>query len=65
MGVEVTEIEIEVNTVPGEPSIVVMELPDAAVKEVKDLVIAALSNCGYRWPRKRTTVNHAPRDIRK
>ncbi|MCE9587167.1 MAG: YifB family Mg chelatase-like AAA ATPase [Verrucomicrobia bacterium] len=65
VGIDATEIEIEVNTGPGEPSIIVVGLPDAAVKESKDRVIAALSNSGYRWPRKRTTVNLAPADIRK
>jgi len=65
VGIEATEIEIEVHTGPGEPSIIVVGLPDAAVKESKDRVIAALSNSGYRWPRKRTTVNLAPADIRK
>lgn len=65
VGVDATEIEIEVNAGPGEPSIIVVGLPDAAVKESKDRVIAALTNSGYRWPRKRTTVNLAPADIRK
>lgn len=65
VGVDATEIEIEVNTGPGEPSIIVVGLPDMAVKESKDRVIAALSNSGYRWPRKRTTVNLAPADIKK
>lgn len=65
VGIDATEIEIEVNTGPGEPSIVVVGLPDTAVKESKDRVIAALSNSGYRWPRKRTTVNLAPADIKK
>ena len=65
VGVDATEVEIEVNTGPGEPSIIVVGLPDTAVKESKDRVIAALSNSGYRWPRKRTTVNLAPADIKK
>jgi magnesium chelatase family protein len=65
VGVDATEVEIEVNTGAGEPSIIVVGLPDTAVKESKDRVIAALSNSGYRWPRKRTTVNLAPADIRK
>ena len=65
VGIDATEIEIEVNTGPGEPSIIVVGLPDAAVKESKDRVIAALTNSGYRWPRKRTTVNLAPADIKK
>lgn len=65
VGIDATEIEIEVNTGPGTPQIVVVGLPDTAVKESKDRVIAALSNSGYRWPRKRTTVNLAPADIKK
>jgi magnesium chelatase family protein len=65
VGVDAREIEIEVNTGSGEPSIIVVGLPDAAVKESKDRVIAALANSGYRWPRKRTTVNLAPADIKK
>jgi len=65
VGIDATEIEIEVNTGAGEPSIIVVGLPDTAVKESKDRVIAALSNSGYRWPRKRTTVNLAPADIKK
>ena len=64
VGVDAREIEIEVNTGSGEPSIIVVGLPDAAVKESKDRVIAALANSGYRWPRKRTTVNLAPADIK-
>jgi magnesium chelatase family protein len=65
VGIDAIEIEIEVNTGPGEPSIIVVGLPDAAVRESKDRVIAALANSGYRWPRRRTTVNLAPADIRK
>ncbi len=65
VGIDATEIEIEVNTGAGEPSIIVVGLPDTAVKESKDRVIAALSNSGFRWPRKRTTVNLAPADIKK
>jgi len=65
VGIDATEVEIEVNTGAGEPSIIVVGLPDTAVKESKDRVIAALSNSGYRWPRKRTTVNLAPADIKK
>ena len=65
VGIDATEIEIEVNTGAGIPQIVVVGLPDTAVKESKDRVIAALSNSGYRWPRKRTTVNLAPADIKK
>lgn len=66
-GVEALEVEIEVNTAKtGDVSaIVIVGLPDTAVKESKDRVITAIANSGYHWPRTRTTINLAPADIRK
>jgi magnesium chelatase family protein len=64
-GVEAYEIEIEVNGAGGEPNIVIVGLPDAAVKESRDRVTTAIANSGYHWPRGRTTVNLAPADIKK
>src|SRR4051794_20166229 len=57
--------EIEVNATSGAPVIVVVGLPDAAVKESRDCVIAAISNSGYCWPKGRTTINLAPADIKQ
>ena len=64
-GVDALEVEIEVNTGAGEPKIVVVGLPDTAVKESKDRVTTAIANSAYRWPRERTTINLAPADIKK
>jgi magnesium chelatase family protein len=64
-GVDAYEVEIEVNAAGGLPAIVVVGLPDTAVKESKDRVTTAISNSGYYWPRGRTTVNLAPADIKK
>jgi len=64
-GVDALEVEIEVNTGPGEPKIVVVGLPDTAVKESKDRVTTAIANSAFRWPRERTTINLAPADIKK
>lgn len=64
-GVDACEIEIEVNASAGNPVIVVVGLPDTAVKESKDRVTTAVANSGYRWPKGRTTINLAPADIRK
>lgn len=64
-GVDAYEIEIEVNAGGGEPGIVIVGLPDAAVKESRDRVRTAISNSGYYWPRGRTTINLAPADIKK
>lgn len=44
---------------------IVVGLPDIAVKESKDRVTTAIANSGFRWPRERTTINLAPADIKK
>ena len=64
-GVDAYEIEIEVNAGHGEPKVVVVGLPDAAVKESSDRVWTALVNSGFAPPMGRTTVNLAPADIKK
>lgn len=64
-GVEATEVEVEVNTGAGNPVVIVVGLPDAAVRESKDRVTTAIVNSGLRWPRERTTINLAPADIKK
>ena len=64
-GVDAFEVEIEVNGAHGHPVIVVVGLPDVAVKESKDRVTTAVSNSGYHWPRGRTTINLAPADVKK
>jgi magnesium chelatase family protein len=64
-GVDAYEVEIEVNAASGAPVIVVVGLPDVAVKESKDRVTTAISNSGFHWPRGRTTINLAPADVKK
>ncbi len=64
-GVDAYEVEIEVNGAGGDPNIVIVGLPDAAVRESRDRVTTAIANSGYYWPRGRTTINLAPADIKK
>lgn len=64
-GIDAYVIEVEVNCGYGDTLIVVLGLPDAAVKESKDRVSTALSNSGYKFPMGKTTINLAPADIRK
>jgi magnesium chelatase family protein len=64
-GVDAYEVEIEVNASSGAPVIVVVGLPDVAVKESRDRVTTAVSNSGFRWPKGRTTINLAPADVKK
>ncbi len=65
LGVDAFEVEIEVNAGHGSPVIIIVGLPDAAVKESRDRVTTAIQNSGYRWPRGRTTINLAPADVKK
>lgn len=64
-GIDAYEVEIEVNGAGGNPKIIIVGLPDAAVKESQDRVTTAIQNSGYYWPRGRTTINLAPADIKK
>jgi magnesium chelatase family protein len=64
-GVDAYAVEIEVNAGAGEPCVVIVGLPDAAVRESKDRVWTAVSNSGFRPHFGRTTVNLAPADVKK
>ena len=64
-GIETYPVEVEVNAGWGETVIVIVGLPDAAVKESRDRVTTALSNSGYKFPMGRTTINLAPADVKK
>jgi len=64
-GIEAFPVEVEVNAGWGETIIVIVGLPDAAVKESRDRVTTALSNSGYKFPMGRTTINLAPADVKK
>ncbi|HNS38494.1 MAG TPA: magnesium chelatase domain-containing protein, partial [Anaerolineaceae bacterium] len=65
IGLDGVIVEVEVDTGPGLPSIVIVGLPDAAVQESRERVQAAIKNAGLEYPRKRVTVNLAPASVRK
>ena len=58
-------VTVEVNISGGLPGFEIVGLPDAAVKESRERVRAAIKNCGYSFPPSRLTVNLAPADKRK
>src|SRR4051812_32593634 len=65
-GIEAEVVHVEVNTGEvGDPKLILVGLPDAAVKESDGRVCSALSNSGFRMPRLRTTINLAPGNLRK
>ncbi|MBM4020195.1 MAG: ATP-binding protein [Planctomycetes bacterium] len=64
-GIDGYGVEVEFDVRGGFPAVVVVGLPDAAVKESKDRVATALRNSGYSWPDGHITVNMAPADTKK
>ncbi|WCJ60340.1 YifB family Mg chelatase-like AAA ATPase [Fontisphaera persica] len=65
-GIDAYPVEVEVNDGYGDMmNIVIVGLPDAAVKESRDRVITALENSGFRLSLGKVTVNLAPADIKK
>src|SRR6478752_994772 len=64
-GIEAYPIEVEVNAGWGDSVIVIVGLPDAAVKESRDRVSTALCNSGFKVPLGRSTINLAPADVKK
>jgi len=65
-GIEAELVHVEVNAGEvGDPKLILVGLPDAAVKESDDRVFSALSNSGFLPPRTRTTINLAPGNLRK
>ena len=64
-GIDAYPVEVEVNAGWGDTNIVIVGLPDAAVKEARDRVTTALTNSGFKFPMGRTTINLAPADVKK
>jgi magnesium chelatase family protein len=60
LGVDGRSVSVEVHVSNGLPGFTVVGLPDAAVRESRDRVRAALLSSGLPWPRRRVTVNLAP-----
>jgi len=65
VGLDGALIDVEVDTSRGLPSLIIVGLPDTAVKESSERVRSAIKNSSLFFPGKRITVNLAPADIRK
>src|SRR6185369_12958684 len=65
-GIDAAPVHVEVNAnEAGEPKLILVGLPDAAVKESDDRVFSALTNSGFHWSYTRMTINLAPANLRK
>jgi len=64
-GIESPLVTVEVHLTRGLPSLSIVGLPEAAVKESKDRVRSAIINNQFEFPLKRITINLAPADLPK
>src|SRR5678810_753506 len=66
---DLVDIEVNLTAVRGEidqsPPVTIVGLPDAAVRESRERIRAAMQNCQFFFPFQRTTINLAPADVRK
>ncbi len=66
IGISAIPVSVEANSGErGDPRVVLVGLPDAAVKESLDRVQSSLATGGFSLPRTRVTVNLAPADLKK
>jgi len=65
IGIDAYLVDVEVDISFGIPGFITVGLPDAAVRESKERVKAAVKNCGYEFPSRKITINLAPADRRK
>lgn len=65
VGIDAVPVDVQVEELQGLPSVTIVGLPDAAVREARERITAALQNTGLVPPRHRTIVNLAPAHVRK
>jgi magnesium chelatase family protein len=64
-GMDATPVRVEAHVRPGLPGIVVVGLPDAAVREAKERIRSAAVSSGTPLPSQRMTVSLSPAALRK
>jgi magnesium chelatase family protein len=64
-GLHTRHVTVEVDIRPGLPAFAIVGLADAAVREARERVQAAIINSGYEFPAKRIVANLAPGDVPK
>ena len=64
-GIVARPVRVEVDVHRGLPGFAIVGLPDAAVREARERVRAALVNCGFEFPLRRIVANLAPASLRK
>jgi magnesium chelatase family protein len=65
LGIDAYALAVEVDSMPGMQKVLMVGLPDVAVKESEQRVGSAIRNSGFRFPRGHVVINLAPADMRK
>ena len=65
VGADPRPVNVEVFVGGGQPKFQLVGLPDAAVREAKERVRAAIQSSGFSFPGRRVVVNLAPADVPK
>src|SRR5882762_4621600 len=69
-GIDAYVVDVEIDLTPRSgdsmmPVFTMVGLPDAAVRESRERIRAAINNCGFFFPIHRVTVNLSPADVKK
>jgi magnesium chelatase family protein len=64
-GVSAFLVEVETHLDKNIPGFSIVGLPDNAVRESRERIVAAVKNCGFQFPMRKVTINLAPADIKK
>ena len=65
LGIEAHPITVEVDVAIGLSAFNIVGLPDNTIRESRDRILAALSNCGFALPPRKIVVNLAPAQLKK
>ena len=65
LGIDARPVEVEVDSAPGMPKVILVGLPELAVRESVHRIERALANLGYQRPSGRVIIALAPADLRK
>ena len=65
VGIKAPLVTVEIHLANGLPKLLIVGLPETAVKESKERVRSALLNTYFEFPAKRITINLAPADLSK
>src|ERR1700722_20241201 len=65
VGIEAVPVEVEVDASPGLPKVVLVGLPEPAVRESIHRIERAMANLGYQRHPGRLVINLAPGDLKK